>query len=240
MTLANFKTMVASYVNRPDLTSVNGQDLILLALNDARRQAQRDHMFELNRTEDCFLSTSARGANWMTGCKTTPGGATAIEMVRIDEVWNFATQTVAGGTAYLRTWPTIPFDYSGRFKRDLNWQGYPTNQVVVTGANQAVLNDAKFAYCVGTQLYVTTVMAATNFKLVGIKLLSDLADGDAPDIFLTYYSDWLKVATVQALNFYLKDGERFGIDMNELTRLWTSVKQHDGTIANMGESANLD
>ena len=68
MTLANFKSMIAAYVTRASgsLTSVNSQDILLQAINDARRAAQRDHNFELNRTEDAYLSTHLGGAAWTT------------------------------------------------------------------------------------------------------------------------------------------------------------------------------
>lgn len=235
MTLANFESMVAAYMNRTtgSLTSSNGVDILLMAINDARRAAQRAHDFELNRTEDAYLTTSASGANWMTGCKTTPGGATAILMKRVDEVWNYTTGT-AGATYYPRT-TRIPFSYSGQFKRDL-----PINNSTLTASPQAYALTDTFAYAVGPQLFVTTQTTGTAYKIVGIKFLDDLANGDSPDIFLTYFTDWLKFATIAALNVYLKDGERFPIDMTALDATWQTVKTFDGNIANMGESANLD
>lgn len=234
MTLANFKQQVANMMNRTlaSLTSDNSQDMLLMAMNDARRAAQRDHEFELNRTEDAYLSTSASGANWQTGCKTTPGGATAVLMRRIDEVWNYSTSTAAA-TFYPRT-TRIDFSYSGQFKRELATQ----SDRLTNPQDYAVQN--RFAYCIGSTLYVTTVTSATIQKLVGVKFLDDLADGADPDIFLTYFPDWLRYATIAALNVYLKDSERFPIDQKVMDRLWQSVKQYDGGIANMGESVNLD
>lgn len=237
MTLANFKIQVANKLNRTpaSLTSVNSQDMILAAVNDARMAAQRAHEFELNRTEDAYLSTHLGGANWMTGCKTTPGGATAVLMKRVDEVWNYSSYVIGATTYYPRT-TRIPFSYTGAFKREL--------PIVDVRFNPAQSSNAttmdQFAYTNGTQLFVTTTTTATNYKLVGIKFLSDLADGDSPDIFLTYFTDWLRYATIAALNVYLKDSERYPIDQNILNRLWETVTTLDGTIANMGESVNLD
>lgn len=237
MTLANFKLMIAAYMNRSSasLTSVNSQDILLESINSARRGAQRDHTFESNRTEDAYLSTSAAGGDWTTGCKTTPGGGTAVLMRRIDEVWNYATATTPS-TYYPRT-TRVDFSYSGQFKREL--VTVSDNMLVTNPQDYYIQN--KFAYAVGTKLYVTTVVdAAVIQKLVGIKWLDDLADGDPADIFLTYYTDWLKWATITQLNVYLKDSERFPVDVNVLARSWESVKQHDGSIANMGESMSLD
>lgn len=235
MTIANFKSMIAAYVNRTagSLTSVNGIDILLAAMNDARRAAQRDHNFELNRVEDAYLATHVGGANWQTGCKTTPGGATAILMKRIDEVWNYTTATVGATTYYPRT-TRIDFSYTGAFKREL-----PTIDYRSIWPNTATL-DNQFAYANGSTLFVTSSTTSTNYKLVGIKWLDDLADGGSEDIFLTYFTDWFKWATIAALNVYLKDSERFGIDAAVLHRSWESVKTYDGTIANMGESMTLD
>ena len=236
MTLANFKSMIAAYVTRASgsLTSVNSQDILLQAINDARRAAQRDHNFELNRTEDAYLSTHLGGAAWTTAAKTTPGGATACLLKRVDEVWNYTSKAVGATTYYPRT-SRIDFSYTGQFKREL-----PTvdNNMVTDPSSYAVQN--KFAYVVGPNLFVTTVETATIYKLVGIKWLDDLADGDSPDIFLTFFVDWLKWGTIAALNMYLKDSDRFPLDVTVMSRAWESVKTMDGTIANMGDSTSLD
>lgn len=236
-TIANFKQQVANMMNRSlaSLNAVNSQDMLLMAMNDARMAAQRSHEFELNRTEDAYLSTHLGGASWMTGCKTTPGGSTAVLMKRVDQVWNYSSFAVGATTYYPRT-TRIPFDYSGRFTRELSIidQRFNPNQASsVTAMDQ-------FAYAVGDQLFVTTISSATIYKLLGIKFLDDLADGSSPDIFLTYFTDWFRYATIAALNVYLKDSERFPIDTNVLERLWQSVRALDGTIANMGESVNLE
>lgn len=237
MTISNFKQQVANYMNRSlsALTSDNSQDMLLAAMNDARRGAQRDHIFELNRIEDAYLSTHAGGANWMTGCKTTPGGATAVLMKRVDEVWNYSATTIGASTYYLRT-TRVPFDYTGRFKRELPMIDTRLNLNQSTNT----LTMDQFAYANGASLFVTGVTTATIYKLVGIKFLDDLTGSEDPDIFLTYFTDWFRYATIAALNVYLKDSERFPIDTTVMDRLWQSVCSMDGSIANMGESVNLD
>lgn len=235
MTIANFKIQIAAYLNRTVASfTVGGVDLLLGAMNDARRAAQREHAFELLRDEDIFLSTSAAGANWQTGCKTTPGGSTAVLMRRVDEVWNYSTSAV-GVTAYYPRTTRIDFGYSGEFKRELP---VADSQQIVYPQDYAL--SRRFAYLVGPKLFVSTTTTATIYKLVGIKWLDDLIDADTPDIFLTYYTDWFKYATIAALNVYLKDSERFAIDATVMGRMWTSVINHDGSIANAGESISLD
>ena len=238
MTIANFKTFVEGWLNRSAGSfTVGGFDFLLQAMNDARRAAQRDHDFELLRTQDCFITTSAAGASWSTGCKTTPGGATARLMKRIDSVWQYSTTTISAATAYLPT-ARIPFNTSGDLKRSL--PVVDTQYVVINQPNPFV--QQQFAYSVGTNLYITGINTSTStVMLFGIKWADDLTGSDTTDDpFLTYFTDWYRIATVAALNTYLKDAERFPVDMAMLNRAWESVKQMDGTIANMGEQANLD
>jgi hypothetical protein len=235
MTIANFKTMVAALVNRTAAELiVNSQDLILLSLNDARRAAQRMHDFELNKTEDAYLSTHFGGANWMTGCKTTPGGVTGLLMKRVDEVWNYTTQTVGASTYYPRT-SQIDFGDSARFRRELTMQGALDNT-----QNHSANSTSRFAWASGSNLHISTATDATIVKLVGIQFLDDLTDASSADIFLTHFVDWLKWATIGALNIHLKDAERFPIDQALVDSMWQSVKTYDGTIANMSGAVDLE
>ena len=237
MTIANFKTFVEAWLNRTTGSfTVGSFDCLLAAMNDARRAAQRDHDFELLRTQDSFLTTSAGGADWSTGCKATPGGATAQLMKRVDSVWQYSTTTIGATTVYLPT-ARVPFDTSGDLKRNL--PVVDTAYLTVNQPNPFI--QTQFAYSVGTKLCVNGVNSSTaTYKLFGIAWLDDLAGSESPDIFLTYFTDWFRMATVAALNTYLKDAERFAIDLTILDRAWQSVKQHDGTVANMGEQSNLD
>lgn len=233
MTIANFKTFVEAWLNRTTGSfTVGSFDCLLAAMNDARRMAQRDHDFELLRTQDCYLTTSAIGADWSTGCKTTPGGATSVLMKRVDSVWQYS----ASGTGYTVV-ARVPFDTSGDLKRNL-----PVVDTAFLTVNQPnPFIQTQFAYSVGTSLYVAGVNTGTaTYKLFGIKYLDDLTGSESPDMFLTFFTDWFRIATVAALNTYLKDADRFAIDVTMLDRAWQSVKQMDGSIANMGEQSNLD
>jgi hypothetical protein len=231
-TIANFKAQVANYMNRTatSFTSVNSQDMLLAAMNNARRAAQRDYAFELNR-KDAFLTTSIAGANWMTGCKTTPGGATAQLMRRVDSIYLYSTQD----TNYIRT-QRIDLGGVGDYKRELPVNMGSVGQLITNPTT----TQRPFAYLEGQSLKVTTYSTATTFMLNGIAFLDDLADGDNPDIFLTYFTDWFLWATIIQLNLYLKDTERFPVDLPTVDRLWKSVKEFDGQMANAGDGATLD
>lgn len=236
MTIANFKAMVEAWLNRTAGSfTQNGVDNLLNAMNDARRMAMRDHDFELLRTGDCYLTCHSGGSDWSTGCTTTPAGGTAQLMKRVDSIWQYGSQVIGATTYYIPT-ARIPFNTQGDLKRNLpviNMQFLTINQV------NPFTQDV-FGYAVGTKMFITGTPSAANYKLYGIKWLDDLTGSESPDIFLTYFTDWFRVATVFCLNTYLKDAERFQIDVVSMNRSFASVCQMDGTIANMGEQANLD
>lgn len=235
MTISNFKARIYGFINRTSTlfttTESASIDQVTYAMNDAIMAAQREYTFELNR-RDVFLSTSEVGANWMTGCKTTPGGATAVLMKRVDSVWNFSTNTVTAGTVYART-SRIGYTSAGDFKREL-----PTDGGSLT-LEQSSLSIArrKFAYTDGPVLKVVTVGTATNVLLNGIKYIDAVTDDD---VFLTYFPDWLFWATLIQLNQFLKDEQRVPVDSAFVGKLWQSVKEMDGQIANAGDIASLN
>ena len=236
MTLANLKLRIAALLNRDaSLFVVGGVDNLLQAVNDARRAAQRDHSFQLAK-RDVFLAVSPAGSNWQTACTLTPGGTTT-QMKRVDGVWNYVSNPIpSGGVAYLRT-SFIDSGVLGDFRRSLPL--YDTSQLIVTNDPQW-WSRRTFWYLQGNLLKVTNLTATTTYLVEGIQWLPDLADGDPEDMFLTYFPDWLLYASVAALNVYLKDSERFPIDMTVMDRLWQSVKQMDGEVANSGDWTNLD
>ena len=240
MTLANFKARVYGFINRSatlfTTTESASIDQVLYALNDARKDAQRQYNFELLRG-DAFLTTSEIGANWQTGCKTTPGGATARLMKKIDGVYNYTTSTISAGTLYART-SRIDFGHVNDFRREL-----PVDEGLMATnltASSTLLARRKFAYMNGATLQLVSVDTATPVMLNGITWLDDMIDGDSPDIFLTYFSDWLFWNTLLQLNQFLKDSERINIDASFVNRLLQSMKEMDGQIANSGDNVTLD
>lgn len=235
MTIANFKARIYGFINRAStlFTTTEGAsiDQVNYAMKDAILAAQREYSFELNRV-DAFLSTSEIGANWMTGCKTTPGGATPVLMKRIDSAWNYSTSTITAGTLYRRT-SRVDLRAPGDFKREL-----PVDVgLVQTSIQSAQTTLGKFAYINGATLHVTTVATSTPVLVNGIKFIDTVTDDD---IFLTYFSDWFHWATLIQLNQFLKDSERVNIDLAFVNKLWQSVKEMDGQIANAGDGASLD
>lgn len=240
MTIANFKARVYGFINRTStlFTTTEGAsiDQVLYAMNAARQAAQREHTFELNRG-DVFLTTSEIGANWMTGCKTTPGGGTAALLKRVDTVWNYSSSTVPAGTLYART-SRVDFGNANDFRREVSVDSGA--EFLSETATSAPLFRRKFAYMNGQTLHIVSVGTAAPVLINGIKWLDDLAGTEDTDIFMVYFPDWFFWATLIQLNQFLKDDQRINIDASFVGRLWQSVKEMDGQIANSGDNASLD
>ena len=240
MTIANFKARVYGFINRTSTlfttTESASIDQVLYAMNAARQAAQREHTFELNRT-DAFLTTSEVGANWMTGCKTTPGGATAVLMKRLDSIWNYSSSVVTAGTVYART-NRIDFGHVNDFRREVGVDSGDAYSSLT--ATSVASYRRKFAYMNGQTLHIVSVDTAAPVLLNGIKWLDDLAGSETDDIFQVYFVDWWFWATLIQLNQFLKDDQRINIDASFVGRLWQSVKEMDGQIANSGDSVTLD
>jgi hypothetical protein len=240
MTIANFKARIYGFINRASTVFTTSDtasiDHVLAAMNDARRAAQKEYAFELCRA-DVFLTTSEVGANWMTGCKTTPDGGTAALMKRIDSVWNYSTNTIPAGTAYIRT-TRIDFGHVNDFRREVGVDG--GSEFSSQTATGIQIFRRKFAYMNGQNLCVVSVDTAAPLLLNGIKFLDDLTGNEDTDIFMVYFADWFFWATLIQLNQYLKDDQRLNIDASFVGRLWQAVKEMDGQIANSGDNATLD
>ncbi len=241
-TISQHKARILGFINRDKTvfnteSSGNNIDQVLAATNDARRSAQREHDFALLQG-DAFLSTSEIGANWMTGCKTTPGGTTTQLMKKIDNVYNFSASTIPAGTVYIRT-SKIDFGNVKDYKRELPVDS-GSQYLLQQTATGILLARRKFAYINGQILAISTVDTTANVMVNGTTFLDDLLPSDSPDLFLTYFSDWLFWATLIQLNQFIKDDARINIDATFVGKLWQSVKEMDGQIANSGDSVTLD
>lgn len=225
MTIANFTDLIASYSNRVAalFTTVGAQDVILAAMNDARRDAQRRYRFNMN-TRQVFAQLSLKPASLLSDFKVDPIGGAAVVVSRLDSLWEYGTQTVASTACY---YPTRELDIrrSSELSTSINSKPWPFQSSSVTAT-------ADFAYMMGTDIRHSNLTTQTWFMGQAVVFLPDLISSDSPDIFLTYFTDWLKFATLLNLNVWLKDAERFNIDTAVMTTLWNSVTQFDAQQAN--------
>lgn len=235
MTYANFKTTVLGYVARASGTFTSGSlDYVLAAMNDARRAAQRQYTFNLNRST-AFAQMSLAPTSMLTDFDVLPTGGTLKVVKQIDAVWEYSSESVSGTTRYYRL-NKIPFFRHSVFEQELDWS--PSVFGGTTQTNGQLRSAKQFVYMQGVNVFHSTLTTPTWFMFDVIEWLADHDGGSGEDIFLTYFVDWLKYATILNMNQYLQASERFPIDAAFMERLWTSVKQFDsqqgasmGTIA---------
>jgi len=232
MTYANFKDSVISYLNRSAAVVVTGGnvDLVLLAMNDARRAAQREYSFEMNATQ-AFVQLSMLGKSLMTDFRTAPSGTTVTMVKRIDALWEYTTTTIASTTVY---YPTQSIELRRK---------HALRDHVPSDPNAAALTAptiSTFAYLQGQKLFHTNLTTQTWVLADVIEFQGDHKGGTVEDIWLLYFTDWLRMATLASLNLWLKDNERTAIDQALLGGLWQSVKKFDAEQSISTDDLSLD
>lgn len=232
MTYANFKDVVSGYLNRTAaaVVSAGAQDLILDAMNNARRDAQRRYAFEGNATQ-AFFSLSMIPKSMLTDFKTTPALSTTTVVKRIDAIYEYASTAVGATTVY---YPVRKIE----LRRRMAVGTFVPMDPSATALTSPVISE--FAYIQGVNVTHTNLTTATTVLADVIEFLPEHVGGAVEDIFLTYYTDWLKFATLANLNIWLKDKERTPIDQVIISNLWESVKSHDAQQAASTDDLSLD
>ena len=228
MTIADFKDSVSSYSNRVAalFQSVGALDILLQAMNDARRDAQRRYPFNLAK-QQVFVQLSMLPSSFLTDFKADDTGAGATLVVRrLDALWEYGTTQVGAMKAY---YPTKQVDV--RPQATLGF-AVPSQPWAWQRTDPSAIPN--FAYVQGTNLRHSTLTTVTWLMGDAVVLLPDLVAADAPDFFLTYFPDWLKFATLANLNVWLKDTEQIQIDGNLVSWLWDSVKNFDSQQNSVG------
>lgn len=199
LTFTQFKEQVASYANRTAASFVvNSNDLLAIAINDAKRDAQLVHDFNACRV-DAYISISNNGA--LLSSATSSIGGPALRMRKILKLWSL-------GDTNSRYQPIEIQDESvlGRIA-PLYGEVLPNNR----------------AFLRGTRLFVTGLTGSTNFLIDGFQWMPDYDGTVTTDFFLTDYSSWLLLQTIYTLNLYLKEDQRIPLSMAALQDAWTKV-----------------
>jgi hypothetical protein len=225
MTYANFKDSVASYSNRIAalFATVGAQDIVLEAMNDARRSAQQKYRFNLAKRQ-AFVNLSLLPQSLKTDFRTTPGGATAVVINRLDELWEYGTATVASTTCY---YPTVQLDI-----RRQSMLEYAAANRSLTSSTSTLTQD--FAYCHGPNVYHSNLTTQTWYLAFVVEFLPDLTSAATTDLFLDYAPNWLKFATLMNLNAWLADSEKIQVDSQLMQLAWDAFTQFDAQQAEVG------
>lgn len=235
-----FKETVLSQANRASsvfTSPTTSIDMVLVAMNNARRQAQRNYTFEIFR-QPAYAAVSMAGVSLLTDFDANPTGAGALVVVKqIDGVYEYGTATVGATTVYYRT-NRVPFWRHSQFNRELGIS--PST----FGGTQTILGSLQtadaFVYQQGTNVYHSNLSTPTYYLFDVVAWLPDHDGGAGTDFFLTYGADWLQMQTIKNMNAYLKDTEQVQVSSALLDEAWNSMKQFDAQLAASTWATNLD
>lgn len=209
MNITDFKASVAAWVSRDASSFVYGTvDVLLDAINDAKRDAQMDFDFA-GAVGECYISAGPSGAELSTATTAINGGGSAVLVNKVRSLWILDDN---GNKAY-----SIPIQYDTILDRLLPADPYPTATVR--------------AYITGTKLFVTGVNDGTAFKLGVVKWIPDYSVSVTTDFFLDYYRGWLLLATIRRLNLHLKEDNRVSISQATYDEAWQKVLRRENSIA---------
>lgn len=212
-------------------------DQLLLAINDARRYAQRKYNFRRLRTEG-FLQTSMLGAVFTTAYPTPVVSApSAITVKLIEKVYNYTTRSVAAGTLYERT---AELDY--RRESEL-YKSLPMSGVGTTRSPNTFLTmptaGRSVAWTKGQKLFINSE-SLEWYLLDIVEQKPDLIGTETSDFFIDNAPDWLLFKSIQMLNGYLKEDHRVAISQRALEDSWETFTQFDSDVDNANDAVDLD
>lgn len=239
MTLATFRTLVASYMQRDESTFIySGMNLLTHAANMARRWAERQRNFELCRTTAQVTNVHYTNGALLTTA-TLKGTATAVLVKAVEKA--FLPFSDGSGE--------FPIDVITRAKHVEKIQRYYQKQATTTPEDSDPTNYSSTFALVrhGDLIYITpsdsTALGSATITvyLDIVKWLPEYSGDSDTDFFLDYCSDFMLLRTVHMLNFLIKEDLRMPVSKDEMAVAWQSVIAWDSSmIMNSAEDASLD
>lgn len=229
MTYAQFRNAVCGFANRTeaDLTK-NGVDMVAIAANMAKTEAQRRKVFKMARTT-AFCAASEQGVDITTSMFTLPAGVVQVKVRLVEQPWLYA----ANGANYTRARRIEMMNTTDvKLYYPVGNAGELNPLVVYQDANTLK------AFVRGKKLYVLGLNGSTTTNImVDIIAWMDDYSGINTDFFLDYHSDWLVAKTVDYLNIFLKEDQRVAIAQGKLESAFTAVCSFDDEFAGGNDDA---
>lgn len=247
MDITEFKTLVAAYGNRDLASFVQGTptvDLLLRAINNAKKWAQRQLDFELARTTVKVQIDVVNGGT-LVGAVDAVDPSTIVVVNRIEQAYVSYNE----GAGYR----PIDFMTKARWaaRTKTRWECVDSDPTRTTGMVPASMEASPAIVQQGMKLFFfpapTDAQAGTELTIAldVIQWMPDYTDigtagGVTTDFFLEYCSDWLLYRSLREVNFFLKDGQRVQVTEQMLADSWESVREWNGSINNFTNDASLD
>ena len=240
-TFAEMKTMVAAYMQRDATTfTVNAVDLLGKAVNQARKWAEMERSFELNRVQT-QLAISLQNGTDISGMVLASDGTTPVTVKSI--IKGFLALPDAATAVF-------PIDVITRDKhlerverhydRVNNLTDLPKGTPNFVGY-MAVVRLGNLLYLAPNDSTLYNNATSVTVKFDSYKFLADYsADGDT-DFFLTTCENFMLLRSCYQLNFFLKDDQRVPISAAVMESAWNAVVRWDANLVEADcADANLD
>lgn len=230
MTFAEIKVAVAAYMQRDASTFVvGGTDLLTLAINGARKWAERERNFEQNRVQ-CQLAISLTDGTAMSG------------MVLLDGTTPVSIKSLIKGFLPIldATNAWFPIDVISREKHLERVARHYETVTNITNVSKrypemvaffSVVRLADTLYLTPNDATVFNNADPVTVRFDAYKWLPDYTGtGTETDFLLTHAYDFMLLESVHKLNFYLKDDQRVPVSQAVLESQWHSVIAWDSNL----------
>ena len=239
MTLGTFKSFVAAALQRNTTDFVSGTtDLLLLAVNMARKNVERKRDFEKAKELADLTVTVGQSAE-LSGAVYS-GTSDAINIKTILR----AQLSVDGGTTF------FPIRYSSR---DSHMRRVARNYEdlasidEITGTQPTSTNRyelVRFGDCVYLTPSDTESFADQSTVVVRmdvVRWLADYSDSDDTDFLLEDCVDYMMLETLRYMQVFLKEDVRLNVTDQQLATAWHAVVAWDSNlVAGDVDDANLE
>lgn len=214
MNFGEMKAAVLAFVKRTQTSfNIGGQDILSLAVNQARLYSERLYDFEHSRVA-AKVDVPPDGVD-ITAATLTNGSPVSLKTIKAALVSDEENRLVP-----IRT---------------ISRADHHVVSLLSGGPSQLSL--AQF----GTTLYLTPRPANTvTVFLDAIRWLKPYVEDTDTDFLLTYCHDYMLFRTIEMLNFFLKEDARIPISRGLLDAAWKSVRVWDSNILSGTTSTFLD
>lgn len=235
MTEIQFQQVVAAYVNRPLNTFMQGSpavNLLRVAINNAKKWAQRQMDFELARTS-VLVSVDVNLGGALTSA-TALDGVTPVVINRIERAFlGYGQPGQPPNTLSFRP-ISVTSKQHAAFRQKRVWDGVGLNTSNPHPTFVAIREPALIRQ--GQTVYISPTSPNEQGSVVQVGLdvvawLADYDDTNQNDFFIDQCGDWLMYRSIRELNFFLKDANRVTVTSGLVSEAWDNLVQWNGSLS---------
>lgn len=205
MNIGQIRKAVAGYLQVPESELYRGVDLLLMALNNARKTAERNHDWDCQRV--IVISTATNGVGSLNGNKLL--GVTPDEFVNIKTAETFylkqgdallpvkhSSRLHAANKARER-FDRRSIDYTGRYAKSIDLQMVTNYNGNLRLPNQVLLHGSQYTMEPAPE-------GSVDLAIDCYRWLEDYTANDDTDFFVEHGSDYLMWSAIVELNYLVQ------------------------------------